>query len=381
MGPLNGLKVVEFAGLGPVPFTGMVLSDLGAEVVQINRATTANSPDSSLFAADKNIPNRGRRLLTLDLKKPSDLAMALRLIERSAVLIEGFRPGVMERLGLGPEVCLSRNPRLIYGRMTGWGQTGPLAHTAGHDINYLALSGGLHAIGRQAGGPTPPLNLVADYGGGSMLLLVGILAALLETAQSGQGQVIDAAMTDGCALLMAAMYSLRAMGQWRDQRESNFLDGAAHFYDTYECADGQWLAVGAIEPQFYQQFLTICGVSDPDPRQQWQPNTWPIMKQRLRVALRTRTRDEWCALFADTDACVTPVLDMQEAPAHPHNQARQSFVDGDGLIQPAPAPRFSRTPAAIQGPPATSVQATEVWLAEWGFSAAEIAEFESTARC
>ncbi len=377
MGPLTGVKVVEFAGLGPVPFVGMVLSDLGAEVVQINRPAQSDTPERTLFAADKNIPNRGRRLIALDLKSSHDVALALRLVERSAVLIEGFRPGVMERLGLGPEVGLARNPQLIYGRMTGWGQTGPLAHTAGHDINYLALSGALHAIGRQDGGPTPPLNLIADYGGGAMLLLVGILAALFEARHSGQGQVVDAAMTDGCALLMASMYSLKAMGQWRDQRESNFLDGGAHFYDTYECADGRWLAVGAIEPHFYQQFLNICGVSDPDPGRHWHPSVWPEMKQKLRAALRTRTRDEWCALFADADACVTPVLDMNEAPHHPHNQARHSFVEAAGLVQPAPAPRFSRTPASIQGPPAVSTHPAAAWLADWGFSADEIAEFES----
>ncbi|MCB1823567.1 MAG: CoA transferase, partial [Candidatus Competibacteraceae bacterium] len=285
MGPLQGIKVVEFAGLGPVPFSGMVLSDLGAEVVQINREV--NAPESNLFAPEKNIPDRGRQIVRLDLKTAAGIATALRLIERADMLIEGFRPGVMERLGLGPELCLARNPRLVYGRMTGWGQTGPLAQTAGHDINYLALSGALHAIGRADGGPTPPLNLIADYGGGAMLLLVGLLAALLEAGKSGQGQVVDAAMSDGSALLMAAIYSLKAMGYWNDRRESNFLDGGAHFYDTYQCADGKWLAVGPIEPHFYRILLEGCGVTDPDPRQQWHPKSWPTMKERLRAALRT----------------------------------------------------------------------------------------------
>jgi alpha-methylacyl-CoA racemase len=283
----------------------------------------------------------------------------------------------MERLGLGPEICLARNPRLVYGRMTGWGQTGPLAHTAGHDINYLALSGALHAIGRADGGPTPPLNLIADYGGGAMLLLVGLLAALLEARNSGQGQVVDAAMSDGSALLMAAIYSLKAMGHWTDRRESNFLDGGAHFYDTYECADGKWLAVGPIEPHFYRILLEGCGVDDPDPRQQWRPKSWPAMKERLHAALRTKTRDEWCALFEGSDACVTPVLGLDEAPSHPHNQARQTFVEFAGLMQPAPAPRFSRTPAAIQGAPGPRADASSDWLADWGFSETEIAQFAS----
>ena len=375
MGPLHGIKVVEFAGLGPVPFCGMIFSDLGAEVVQINRETSTT--DSNLFAANKNIPNRGRQLIALDIRSAEGRENALRLVDQADVLIEGFRPGVMERLGLGPEVCHARNPRLIYGRMTGWGQNGTLAQTAGHDINYLAISGALHAIGRAEGGPTPPLNLIADYGGGAMLLAVGILAALVEAKNSGQGQVVDAAMTDGSALLMAAIYSLKAMGQWVDQRESNFLDGGAHFYDTYQCADGKWLAVGPIEPHFYQLLLQGCGVVDPDPRQQWRAKSWPVMKEQLRAAFRTKTRDEWCAQLEISDACVTPVLSLEEAPAHHHNQSRQTFVEVDGLVQPAPAPRFSRTPAAIQSAPATSVQAGEDWLADWGFSADEIGRFKA----
>jgi alpha-methylacyl-CoA racemase len=353
----------------------MIFSDLGAEVVQINRETSTT--DSNLFAANKNIPNRGRQLIALDIRAAEGRENALRLVDQADVLIEGFRPGVMERLGLGPEVCHARNPRLIYGRMTGWGQNGTLAQTAGHDINYLAISGALHAIGRAEGGPTPPLNLIADYGGGAMLLAVGILAALVEAKNSGQGQVVDAAMTDGSALLMAAIYSLKAMGQWVDQRESNFLDGGAHFYDTYQCADGKWLAVGPIEPHFYQLLLQGCGVVDPDPRQQWRAKSWPAMKEQLRAAFRTKTRDEWCAQLEVSDACVTPVLSLEEAPGHHHNQSRQTFVEVDGLVQPAPAPRFSRTPAAIQSAPATSVQAGEDWLVNWGFSADEIGRFKA----
>ena len=373
MGPLQGIKVIEFAGLGPVPFSAMLLSDLGAEVVQLNRDTA--NPEANLFSPEKNIQNRGRRMLRLDLKSPEGQVTALRLIESADALIEGFRPGVMERLGLGPDVALARNPRLVYGRMTGWGQTGPLAQTAGHDINYLAITGALHAIGRADSGPVPPLNLIADYGGGAMFLIVGILAALLEARNSGQGQVVDAAMTDGSALLMSAMYSLRAMGFWTDQRERNFLDGGAHFYDTYQCADSKWLAVGPIEPHFYQILLEGCGVMDPDPRQQWNPKSWRPMKERLREAFRTKTRDEWCALFENTDACVTPVLSMEEAPAHPHNQARETFVEFAGLTQPAPAPRFSRTPATIQGPPGKPIDASHDWLIGWGFSESEITRF------
>ncbi|MDG4549068.1 MAG: CaiB/BaiF CoA-transferase family protein [Candidatus Contendobacter sp.] len=377
MGPLHGLKIVEFAGIGPAPFAGMMLSDLGAEVVQIDRAATPNAAPAKLFAPDKDIANRGRRALRLDLKTPDGAAAALRLIERADALIEGFRPGVMERLGLGPEVCLARNPRLIYGRMTGWGQTGPLAPTSGHDIDYLALSGVLHAIGRADSGPPPPLNTVADHGGGGMLLVVGLLAALLESRNSGQGQVVDAAMIDGSALLLVSILTLKAMGCWTDRRESNLLDGGAHFYDTYECADGKWLAVGAIEPHFYRILLEGCGVTDPAPEKQWHPESWPALKERLRAAFRTRSRDEWCALFEGSDACVAPVLDLDEAPAHPHNRARQTFVESAGLMQPAPAPRFSRTPAAIQGPPNQRADPSGDWLADWGFSETEIARFVS----
>jgi len=364
-GPLAGLRVVEFAGLGPGPFCGMLLGDLGAEVVSIDRP--GKGAAAGLFEPEKNILNRSRRSVALDLKSEAGLATARALIDRADVLIEGFRPGVMERLGLGPEPCLAANPKLVYARMTGWGQHGPLADTAGHDINYLALSGALHAIGRADSGPVPPLNLVADFGGGGMLLAVGILAAVFAARQSGQGQVVDAAMTDGSALLMAMTYALKAMDRWRNARQSNVLDGAAHFYDTYRCADDRWLAVGPIEPQFYGLLLSRCGIDDPAFAAQWDEAAWPSLKARLAEVFATRTRDDWCQRFEGSDACVTPVLDLDEAPAHPHNVARDTFVAPGGLVQPAPAPRFSRTPARIGAPPfAATGRDTQAVLRDWG---------------
>lgn len=292
-------------------------------------------------------------------------------MESADVVVEGFRPGVMERLGLGPDECIKANPRLVYGRMTGWGQTGPLAPTAGHDINYLSLSGALHAIGEPGGKPVVPLNLVADCGGGAMLLVVGVLAALLEARGSGRGQVVDAAMTDGSALLMTMMYTLKAMGQWSQQRGSNLLDGGAPFYDTYRCADGKYVSIGPIEPQFYAEFLQTAGITDPDFAHQWDRARWPELKARLSAHLATRPRDAWCELFAGSDACIAPVLDMDEAPKHPHNQARGTFIDIDGVMQPAPAPRFSRSTPARPRPPAPGVT-DEGALADWGFSPAAI---------
>lgn len=364
-GPLQGVKVVEFAGVGPAPFCAMMLSDLGAEVVRIDRQGNALGNAADLFDRKKDILNRNRHPVTLDLKAPAGIAKALDFIAYADVLLEGFRPGVMERLGLGPEVCLARNPKLIYGRMTGWGQTGTLAHAAGHDINYLSLSGALHAIGTADSGPVPPLNLVADFGGGAMLLAVGVLAALLEARQSGQGQVVDAAMTDGSALLMAMTYSLKAMGQWSNQRGSNILDGGAHFYGTYPCADGKWLAVGPIEPQFYRLMLNLAQIDDPDLNQQWEAQNWPALKAKLGAVFKAKPRDQWCAIFEGTDACISPILDLDEAPAHPHNQARETFVDHEGLLQPAPAPRFSRTPGAIQHNPGTAGESADELLARW----------------
>ncbi len=372
MGPLHGIKIIEFAALGPAPMGAMILADLGAEVVRIERKLAPGAkPASELFDPAIDILNRNRRVVTIDLKKPEGLAAARQLIATADGLIEGYRPGVMERLGLGPDDCLAANPRLVYGRMTGWGQTGPLASTAGHDINYLSLSGALHAIGEPGGKPVVPLNLVADCGGGAMLLVVGMLAALLEARGSGQGQVVDAAMTDGSALLMTMMYTLKAMGQWSQQRGSNLLDGGAHFYDTYRCADGKYVSIGPIEPQFYALFLQKAGITDPDFAHQWDRARWPELKARVAAHLATRPRDEWCELFAGSDACVAPVLDMDEAPKHPHNQARGTFIEVGGVIQPAPAPRFSRSTPARPAPPVPGVTDTGV-LADWGFSPAAI---------
>ncbi len=372
MGPLHGIKIIEFAALGPAPMGAMILADLGAEVVRIERKLAPGAkPASELFDPAIDILNRNRRVVTLDLKKPEGLAAARQLIATADGLIEGYRPGVMERLGLGPDDCLAANPRLVYGRMTGWGQTGPLASTAGHDINYLSLSGALHAIGEPGCKPVVPLNLVADCGGGAMLLVVGMLAALLEARGSGKGQVVDAAMTDGSALLMTMMYTLKAMGQWSQQRGSNLLDGGAHFYDTYRCADGKYVSIGPIEPQFYALFLQKAGITDPDFAHQWDRARWPELKARVAAHLATRPRDEWCELFAGSDACVAPVLDMDEAPKHPHNQARGTFIEVGGVIQPAPAPRFSRSTPARPAPPVPGVTDTGV-LADWGFSPAAI---------
>lgn len=372
MGPLQGIRIVEFAALGPAPMGCMILADLGAEVVRIERKLPAGAkPASELFDPKIDILNRSRRVVSLDLKKPEGLAAAKQLAASADVLIEGFRPGVMERLGLGPDDCLAANPRLVYGRMTGWGQTGPLANAAGHDINYLSLSGALHAIGEPGGKPVVPLNLVADCGGGAMLLVVGVLAAALEARTSGKGQVVDAAMTDGSALLMTMMYTLKAMGNWTQQRGSNLLDGGAHFYDTYRCADGKYISIGPIEPQFYTLFLQKTGITDPDFKQQWERARWPELKTRLAAHLETRTRDEWCSLLEGSDACVAPVLDMDEAPEHPHNQARGTFIEVGGVIQPAPAPRFSRSIPAQPRPPVVGATGEDV-LSDWGFAPDEI---------
>lgn len=372
LGPLHGVKAVEFAALGPAPMGAMLLADLGAEVVRIERPVAANGAAKvELFDPAIDILNRSRRVLALDLKKSAAIEAALQLIEGADILIEGFRPGVMERLGLGPDACLARNPRLVYGRMTGWGQTGPLAHSAGHDINYLSLSGALHAIGEAGGKPVVPLNLVADCGGGAMLLAFGVLSALVEARTSGLGQVVDAAMTDGSALLMSMMYTLKAMGQWSNERGSNLLDGGAFFYDTYRCADGKYLSLGAIEPQFYSLFLEQCGIVDAAFQAQWERGQWPLLKEKLALVIAQKSRDTWCALFEGTDACVAPVLDLDEAPLHPHNQARGTFVNVNGVVQPAPAPRFSRTPAATPRPPAGQAEGAAI-LADWGFPAAAI---------
>ena len=368
MGPLKGVRIVEFAGLGPGPFAAMLFADMGADVIRIDRKG-GRSPHKS------EILYRGRRAVALDMKKPQAVQAALKLIETADGLIEGFRPRVMERLGVGPEACFARNPRLVYGRMTGWGQTGPLADRAGHDINYIAISGGLHAIGEKGGAPVPPLNLVGDFGGGALYLAFGMLCAMLEARNSGNGQVVDAAMTDGTASLMSLFYGLKAMGLWHGGRGENLLDGGAHFYGTYETADGKWIALGPIEPQFYKELLEKTGIADPAFGAQMDRSAWPALKEKLAAVIKAKTRDEWDAVFAGSDACYAPVLSMEEAPKHPHNVARGTFVEIDGVMQPAPAPRFSRTPAEVQCPPAAADNIAA--LTAWGFSEGEVAALKA----
>lgn len=366
MGPLQGVKILEFAGIGPGPFCAMLLSDMGAEVVRIDRkgGRGANRFD---------ITSRGRRSIALDLKKPEAVETCLKLIENADGLIEGFRPGVMERLGLGPEVAHKRNARLVYGRMTGWGQTGPLAHAAGHDINYIALTGALHAIGRPDATPVPPLNLVGDFGGGALYLAFGMACGLFEAQRSGRGQIIDAAMTDGAASLMAMFYGFKAMGMWSNEKGSNLLDGGAHFYDTYETADGKWVAIGSIEPQFYALLLEKTGIKDDAFNAQMDRLAWPSLKTKVAAVIKTKTREQWDTLMLGSDVCYAPVLSLDEAPKHPHNAARATFVEIDGVVQPAPAPRFSRTKPEVQGPPPGVGEHTEQALSDWGFSTADIA--------
>jgi alpha-methylacyl-CoA racemase len=366
-GPLSGVRVVELAGLGPAPYACLLLAELGADVIRVDRATGG----SRLVATDYDVLNRSRPSIAVDLKVPAGRDVVLRLVGEADVLVEGLRPGVMERLGLGPDECLGRNPRLVYARMTGWGQEGPLAARAGHDINYLGLTGALHAVGT-AEKPVVPLNIGADFGGGSMFLVVGILAALLERAGSGQGQVVDAAMVDGGSSLVTMIYGMLGTGLWRDRRASNLLDGGAPFYDTYACADGRHVAVGALEPQFYAAFVDGLGLTGSLPGDQYDVAHWPEHRRLFAEALATRTRDEWAAAFAGTDACVTPVLSLREAPAHPHLVARGTFVEQDGLAQPAPAPRFSRTPGAVRGGPRPAGADTRHALQAWGFAAEEL---------
>ena len=370
-GPLTGMRVVELSGIGPAPFCAMVLADFGAEVVRVDRASAVRGGDPT--APPPHAYNRGRRSIGVDLKHPDGVATVLRMVEHADALIEGFRPGVTERLGVGPDVCLARNPRLVYGRMTGWGQDGPYAPMAGHDINYIALAGALHPIGRHGEGPVPPLNLVGDFGGGGMLLALGVCAALVEAGRSGKGQVVDAAMVDGAALLTTMIHAFLAMGIWTDERGVNSLDGAAPYYDAYETADGTYVSVGSIEPQFYAELLRLTGLSDdPDFARQDDRAHWPGLKARLAAVFKTKTRAEWSELMDGSDVCFAPVLSLREAAGHPHNRARGTFIDVAGVTQPAPAPRFSRTPAQVQRPPAHDGQHTDEVLHEWGFSPGEI---------
>lgn len=358
-GPLRGFRILEFSSIGPGPFAAMLLADMGAEVVRIERRG-AQSTDA------RDVVSRSRTaVVELDLKQAADRDQALQLVAKADALIEGYRPGVMERLGLGPGEVFAANGRIVFGRMTGWGQTGPLSHAAGHDINYISLPGALAAIGKPGEPPPPPLNLVGDYGGGSMYLVVGILAALLEARQSGKGQVVDAAMCDGVASLMTLFSSLTAMGRWTDRRGDNFLDGAAPFYRSYACSDGKFVSVGPLEPHFFALLREKLNLTEPVFDRQNDKAGWPLMRQKLAEVLATRTRDEWCSLLEGTDACVAPILTLAEAPNHPHLAARQTFVSEDGIMQPAPAPRFSRTPSAIQGSPAMSPSSADEVLARW----------------
>ncbi len=363
-GPLRGIRVLELAGLGPVPHACMLLADLGADVLRVDR------PGGGFGVMSYDVLNRSRPSAALDLRHPGAAEILLRLAQEADVLVEGMRPGVAERLGIGPAPCLARNPRLVYGRMTGWGQQGPLSDRAGHDINYLAVSGVLAGVGERDGKPVPPLNLVADFGGGSMLLVTGVLAALLERGTSGAGQVVDAAMVDGVSTLMAMTWGLRADGTWQDERGVNLLDGGAPFYDTYRCSDGGYLAIGALEPQFWAIVVDVLALADAP--EQWDRSRWPELRRRVGEAVATRARDEWTRMFAPLDACVTPVLTMAEVRHHPHMAARGSLVERDAVLQPAPAPRLSRTPGAISRGPATPGADTAQALKDWGFSRAEV---------
>ena len=343
MGALSGYKVIELAGIGPAPMGGMILADMGAEVIRIERPGAADPKVA------EPISGRNKKSVVLDLKQDAGKAALMALIEQADALIDPYRPGVCEKLGFGPDACLARNPRLVFARMTGWGQTGPLAQAAGHDLNYIAITGALHAIGRRGERPVVPLNLLGDFGGGGMLLVTGVMGGLLEAAQSGQGQVIDVAMVDGTAQLMWMMQGFQQIGAWNaEEREANLLDGAAHFYDTYECADGKYVAIGAIEPQFYAELLARAGVTDPEFQAQHDAAQWPELKQKLGKVLKTKTRDEWDALMAGSDACFAPVLTMVEATAYSANTERSVYTDVEGLTHPAPAPRFSRTPSQIR---------------------------------
>lgn len=365
MGPLAGFKIIELAGIGPGPFCGMMLSDMGAEVIRVERLSGADQ-------APKDVLARNRKSIALDLKSPAGVEAVLRLVEGADALFEGFRPGVTERLGLGPEECQARNPKLVYGRMTGWGQEGPMAQAAGHDINYIGLSGALHAIGRPGERPVPPLNLVGDFGGGGMLLAYGLVCGLLEAQRSGQGQVVDAAMVDGAAALMAMFFSFAASGGFSDQRGTNMLDGGAHFYDTYETKDGKHVCIGSIEPQFYALLLEKAELDKEKYGPQMNPALWPELKADLQQTFLTKTQSEWCEIMEGTDVCFAPVLSIFEAPEHPHNKARNSFLEVDGVMQQAPAPRFSRTQPEISHGARIPGEDTVSVLKDYGFSSDEI---------
>jgi alpha-methylacyl-CoA racemase len=373
MGPLKGYRIIEIAGIGPGPFACMMLADLGADIIRLERPTGPRGVD----AVPANVANRSRRSVGIDLKNPDAIELVLRLVEGADALIEGFRPGVAERLGLGPDECLARNPRLVYGRMTGWGQDGPYSSMAGHDINYISLAGALAHFGRPGEKPVPPINMVGDFGGGGMLLAFGVVCALLEAKGSGQGQVVDASMVDGTASLMAMIHGLYAMGLWKLEAGTNLIDGGAHFYDAYETADGKYVSIGSIEPQFYAELLRLTGLEHEELPHQMDREQWPALKERMAGIFKQKTRDEWCALLEGTDVCFAPVLTMEEAPSHPHNVARGTFVEVAGVVQPAPSPRFSRTPGEISRPPSAPAADTDEALADWGVSDADVAKLRS----
>ena len=366
MGPLKGLKIIEMAGIGPGPFCGMVLADLGVEIIRVDRASAIGT------GSKQDAANRGKKSIAVDLKSEEGVEVVLKLVETADAIFEGFRPGVMERLGLGPDVCSERNERIVFGRMTGWGQEGPLANAAGHDINYISLTGALAAIGRPGSPPVPPLNLIGDFGGGGMLLALGLLAALLESKKSKKGQVVDAAMTDGSALLMTMLYSMYSSGMWKTSMGSNLLDGGSHFYDTYECKDGKFISLGSIEPQFYALLCQIAELDESIFGKQMSRDSWPEQKEAIKKIILDKTRDEWCELMEGTDVCFAPVLDMSEAPKHPHNVERKTFIDLEGVTQPAPAPRFSRTEPEVVSSPSVVGEHTDEVLTSIGFSDEDI---------
>lgn len=366
MGPLKGLKIIEMAGIGPGPFCGMVLADLGAEIIRVDRASAIGT------GSKQDAANRGKKSIAVDLKSEEGVEVVLKLVETADAIFEGFRPGVMERLGLGPDVCSERNERIVFGRMTGWGQEGPLANAAGHDINYISLTGALAAIGRPGSPPVPPLNLIGDFGGGGMLLALGLVAALLESKESKKGQVVDAAMTDGSALLMTMIYTMHSSGIWKTSMGSNLLDGGSHFYDTYECKDGKFISLGSIEPQFYALLCQIAELDESIFGKQMSRDSWPEQKEVIKKIILEKTREEWCDLMEGTDVCFAPVLDMSEAPKHPHNIERKTFIDLEGVTQPAPAPRFSRTEPEVVSSPSIVGEHTDEVLTSIGLSDEDI---------
>jgi alpha-methylacyl-CoA racemase len=376
VGPLQGVKIVELAGIGPGPFAGMLLSDLGADIVRVDRA---GQVDPSSFGRPNLEPMyRGRRSIGVDLKRPEGVEAVLRLVEQADALVEGYRPGVTERLGLGPDVCLARNPRLVYGRMTGWGQDGPMAQAAGHDINYIALAGALAHFGRAGGKPTPPINLVGDFGGGGMFMAFGVVCGILEARTSGKGQVLDVAMVDGTAVLMSMMWGFKAMGFWDETVGTNVLDTGAPFYDVYETADGKFVSIGSLEPQFYAELVQKLDLDAEELPAQMDRAGWDRLRERFTALFRTKTRDEWDAILKGSDACYAPVLTMSEAAEEEHIRARSTIIERDGVAQPAPAPRFSRTVPEVQRDAPWPGQHTDEALGDWGFAAAEIAKLRET---